>query len=222
MRTGAAVTVGTAVEAALDLARWFVDAGGVTGGRGRMAALVARGALPPARFMAAPMSVAPDILQRPRLVAQGALVGFEFGQMRAETLAALAGFGDMRVTPWRMLLVEGARAMPALAGLVTRADDPLLRVVACTGAPACLQALAPVRDLARALAPKLPEGALLHLSGCAKGCAHPSAAPLTLTATAAGFDLVRNGTAADVAARSLTADELLAQPELLTETSNAP
>ena len=47
----------------------------------------------------------------------------------------------------------------------------MLRVIACTGAPGCLQAHAATRPLARALAPKLTE--TLHVSGCAKGCAHP-------------------------------------------------
>jgi precorrin-3B synthase len=36
---------------------------------------------------------------------------------------------------------------------------------------------------------------LLHVSGCAKGCAHPGVAPLTLVATSAGFDLIRDGSA---------------------------
>ncbi len=221
METGAAVTVGSAVDAVLELVRWFVGAGGVTGGRGRMTALVRRGAVPPARFMAVPMLSAPDFVARPGLVAQGSLVGFEFGQMRAETLAKLAGIADMRVTSWRMLLLEGA-ALPEVAGVITRADDPALRVVACTGAPACVQGLAPVRDLGRALAAHVPEGAVLHLSGCAKGCAHPAKAAVTLTATPAGFDLIRNGTAADAALAHVTADELLARPALLTETFNAP
>ena len=76
---------------------------------------------------------------------------------------------------------------PELAGLITRADDPMLRVIACTGAPGCLQAHAATRPLARALAPHVTQ--TLHVSGCAKGCAHPGAAPLTLTATPDGFDL---------------------------------
>jgi precorrin-3B synthase len=53
--------------------------------------------------------------------------------------------------------------------------DPLRRVFACTGAPGCLQAHQPTRDLARALAPLVPKGAVLHVSGCAKGCALPRA-----------------------------------------------
>ncbi len=60
------------------------------------------------------------------------------------------------------------------------------RVIACTGAPGCLQASVETRALARALAPHVP-GGMLHVSGCAKGCAHPGAAPLMVTATPGGL-----------------------------------
>jgi precorrin-3B synthase len=123
------------------------------------------------------------------------MVGFEFGQLQAQTLGHLARLGPMRLTPWRMILVEGAQVLPDIPGLITRADDPLLRVVACTGAPGCKQAHQPTRALARRLAQLWPAG-LLHVSGCAKGCAHPGAAQTTLVATPEGFDLIRNGTAA--------------------------
>ena len=109
---------------------------------------------------------------------------------------ALATLGALRLTPWRMLLVEGLQHAPLdIPGLVIQPFDARLRVVACTGAPGCLQAAAPTRALARALASSVPEGQLLHVSGCSKGCAHPSAA-LTLVATPAGFNLIRHGKAA--------------------------
>ena len=183
------------VADALALARWFLRAGGAPDGRGRMAALVAR--CRPKGFEVAPAAPAPEPV--PGLVAQGALVGLAFGQMQAGTLAALAALGPIRATPWRMLLVEGVSAMPPLHGLITDPADPLRRVVACTGAPHCPQALGPTRGLARALAPQLPPGCLLHVSGCAKGCAHPRSADLTLVARGRGYDLVRAGTAADAA-----------------------
>lgn len=198
---GAPVGPAGAAAAAVALARWFVAMGGVTGGRGRMAALTARGLLPPGALSPtlAPAASAPA--PGPGLVPGGALVGFHFGQMQAATLAALSALGPLRVTPWRMLLVEGARDMPGLPGLVTDPADPIRRVEACTGAPGCLQALAPVRDLARRLAPLVPEGRLLHVSGCAKGCAHPAPADATLVATPAGFDLILGGTAQDTPSR---------------------
>ena len=182
--------------AAVALAQWFVAAGGVSEGRGRMAALIARGAVPPGalagRLAPAPAAAPPG----PGLRAEGALLGFAFGRMQAETLAALAALGPLRVTPWRMLLVQGLRQLPDLLDVIRAAGDPIRRVEACSGAPACLQGLAPVRDLARRLAPQVPPGKRLHVSGCAKGCAHPGPAEITLVATAAGFDLIRNGTAA--------------------------
>lgn len=182
--------------AAVALAQWFVAAGGVSEGRGRMAALIARGAVPPGalagRLAPAPAAAPPG----PGLRAEGALLAFAFGRMQAETLAALAALGPLRVTPWRMLLVQGLRQLPDLLDVIRAAGDPIRRVEACSGAPACLQGLAPVRDLARRLAPQVPPGKRLHVSGCAKGCAHPGRADITLVATAAGFDLIRNGTAA--------------------------
>lgn len=197
---------------AIALAQWFVDAGGVTDGRGRMAALIRRGVMPvgalagtvaPAKALAAP---------GPGLVPQGALVGFAFGQMQAATFAALAAFGDLRVTPWRMLLIEQAQQMPDLPELILTPDDPLRRVVACTGKPGCLQAQQPVRDLARRLAPHVPQGRLLHVSGCAKGCAHPSRADVTLVGTAQGFDLIRTGCAQnEPEVKGLSATAILAK-----------
>jgi precorrin-3B synthase len=184
-----------AISAVHDLITWFVLAGGITNRRGRMAALIARGAIVPSRFQADPVPLAVPFQPRPGMLPQGAMVGFEFGQLQAQTLGHLARLGPMRLTPWRMILVEGAQVLPDIPGLITRADDPLLRVVACTGAPGCKQAHQPTRALARRLAQLWPAG-LLHVSGCAKGCAHPGAAQTTLVATPEGFDLIRNGTAA--------------------------
>jgi precorrin-3B synthase len=118
--------------------------------------------------------------------------------MRAGTLHALAALGhEIRPTPWRMLLLVGATTLPVIEGLIADPADPILRVTACTGAPGCPQAHGDTRQLARQLAPLLPPGREIHLSGCAKGCAHPAPADLTLTATGQGHDLIRNGTASD-------------------------
>lgn len=216
------VTPHTAVAEAMALVRWFLDQGGVQAGRGRMAQLLAR--IPsPAGYDALRLpSVRPEIGLHP----QGALVGFDFGQMQAETLAALADLGPLRVTPWRMVLVEAATApscemaapeiaLPEIEGVITDPRDPMLGVIACTGAPGCNQALAATRPLARALAPLLD--APLHISGCAKGCAHP-AAMRTLTATAVGFDLIYDGPASGIPARvGLSAKDLLRDPSLLSK-----
>jgi len=215
--TGAAVTAQTAIAAVQELVDWFVAKGGIVDGRGRMTQLVASGAVLPDRFCAVKMHVATADHPKPGLVAAGALVGFDFGQMQAETLAALALLGAIRITPWRMVLIEGLAQMPKLAGVITDPCDPMLRIVACTGAPGCLQAQMPTRDLARALA-RLPFETL-HVSGCAKGCAHPGAAAVTLVARAGGFDLIHNGNAAATPViADLTATEILARPHILIET----
>jgi precorrin-3B synthase len=149
-------------------------------------------------------------------------IGFAFGQMQAQTLADLAKFGDLRLTPWRMVLVEKLATPPDLAGLITSPDDPLTRVVACTGAPGCPQALAPTRALATALAPYVPSGKTLHVSGCSKGCAHPASANYTLVATVTGFAPLHNATAAATPRTTHPAADLAANPDLLFENPNAP
>jgi precorrin-3B synthase len=216
--TAARVSATTAVDTMLALAGWFVQSGGISDERGRMAAHLARSAVLPEIFREVPAPSSTSFSPEPGLVAQGVLIGFEFGQVPADLLTALSGLGALRVTPWRMLLIEGASAMPDLPGLITRPDDPMLRVIACTGAPGCRQAAQPTRALARSLAPHLPEGAALHVSGCAKGCAHPGATPLTLTAQDDGFDLIRDGRARDLALRrGLTAEYLATHPVILRE-----
>jgi precorrin-3B synthase len=211
-QTGAIVPLADAVPTALKLAQWFADAGGIgADGRGRMAQLLAKGAVLPETFATHAVPAAFPFTPRIGLHTAGALVGFMFGQMQAETLAELAELGPLRITPWRMVLIEGATQMPALPHLITNADDPMLRVIACTGAPACIQAHQPTRNLARALAPHIPQGQICHVSGCAKGCAHPTPAALTLTATPRGFDLVQNGHAGDTPTRAGLAPSFIPQ-----------
>jgi precorrin-3B synthase len=206
------ITRANAIAETMALIRWFLAMGGVQQGRGRMAQLLAHTPLPQG-FTAQRATPAPGPQVGPHPL--GLLAGFEFGQMQAETLAALAQLGPIRTTPWRMLLIEGAR-QAEIPGVITDPANPMLRVIACTGAPGCTQAQAATRDLARALAPHVK--ALLHVSGCAKGCAHPGPAPITLTATPVGFDLIRDGSASGAPARiALSPAELIADPSLLTK-----
>lgn len=180
---------------AVAMAEWFVANGGITNGRGRMAALIARGIVPP-RCTLVPAE--PLLAPTPGQHAEGILVALAFGQMRAETLCQLATLNhEIRPTPWRMLFLVGATDLPAIPGLITDPADPILRVTACTGAPGCPQGLQDTRNLALQLAPHVPANQTFHLSGCAKGCAHPAPADLTLTATGQGYDLILDGTASD-------------------------
>jgi precorrin-3B synthase len=136
-----------------------------------------------------------------------------FGEIEAGRFKALVerarvlGANGLRLTPWRALLIvgldpRGAESMVASIdgfGFVANADEPCLRVAACPGAPACAHGARPVRDDATHWAQMLPtgEGVILHVSGCAKGCARPAATAATFTATAAGYDLILAGRAGD-------------------------
>lgn len=121
-----------------------------------------------------------------------------FGQIDGETLRrfaqALAEDEAIRLAPGGGLVVTGLasdraamlRDLGERLGLVTQAHDPRLAIVACAGAPACGSAWVATRALAADLAARGTPGRLVHLSGCAKGCARPSAPALTLTGTTQG------------------------------------
>lgn len=210
---GRSVARGEAVTTALAFASWFV----ASGGRGRMAAHLAAGAALPDALRGDAEPVPIMAAARPGLYPQGAMVGIAFGQMPHATLSQLSACGrPLRITPWRMVLSEGMRTMPSAAGLITEADDPALRVIACSGAPRCGEAHADTRALAAALAPSLGAASRLHVSGCAKGCAHSGAAAITLVATAAGFDLVRGGSIRDEPIlRGLDREDIVRDPSIL-------
>ena len=156
----------------------------------------------------------------------GAFLGLAlpFGRIAAHDLAALAdlaGDAPLRFSPWRAILIPGltcnqAEALAKQAAtldLILDPADPRLAVAACPGAPACSSAFADTRAAALALAPGLAgrQGVALHVSGCAKGCAFPQAAPFAVVAQADGYALVRDGRAdAPPFARALTLDALKA------------
>ena len=151
-------------------------------------------------------------------------LGLPFGTMMAADLAALADaaerFGDgiLRVTPWRTLVVGGTapHRMASLRdagtgrGLIVDPADPRLAVAACPGRPACASATVDTRATAAALAGlRLP--GMVHVSGCAKGCAHPGPAAITLVGRDGRYGIVRQGRASDEPAeRGLTATEVVA------------
>lgn len=189
---GCPVTVETAADIALRLARWFSTQTEAK----RMRDLTRQREALPEDFTKVPTAEHAPPRATPGALSDGFLVGLEFGQIEAPTFAEL---GAVRLTPWRMLFLEAQRSAPDRPGMIRDPSDPLLQVVACTGAPACAQAQAETRSLARALAPHLPAGHRLHVSGCAKGCAHPRPADTTLTGTTQGFDLITQGTAASAA-----------------------
>ncbi|NYZ15169.1 cobalamin biosynthesis protein CobG [Azospirillum sp. RWY-5-1] len=192
---GRPVAVEGAVDAVIALARWFVDSGGAAAGR--MARHLAGTALPDAfAGTEAPAAEAPPVA--PGVTSLGLAVGVPFGQIEAAAFADLlraSGAAALRTTAVRVLILEGG-ALVAADGFVTGADDPRLRVEACAGVPFCPSATVATRDLALRLAARAP--GRLHVSGCAKGCAHAGAAPLTLVGRDGRFDLVRDGRAWDM------------------------
>lgn len=220
MNTGVRVSIATAADAAIRLARWFLDNGGAPEGRGRMATLLARGLRPALEFKGVRAASGSIDLPEPGAHPSGWLVAPEFGLLTSQELHAMAPLGAWRLTPWRMILIEGVGREAGL-GLGLRAGDSRLRVSVCTGAPGCTQARSSTFSAARSLAVQLPEGEHLHVSGCAKGCAHPAPASITLMATAPDqFSLIRHGKACDEPLRvGLSTEQLTCHPEILLDMS---
>ena len=83
----------------------------------------------------------------------------------------------------------GAGRFHGRSRICCRRSRPALRIAACPGAPACMHGHRRVRDDATRWAAMLPEGdgVILHVSGCAKGCARPTATAATVTATDDGL-----------------------------------
>lgn len=147
-----------------------------------------------------------------------------FGQMQATQLAALAalaerwGDGAIRPTPWKSLAIAGVaqgdegflRDHAHQIRLIADPADPRLGIVTCAGAPACARGEVETHAAARVLAETRRAGdPLIHLSGCAKGCAHPGPAAVTLVGAEGGrLNLIRDGRPGDpLEARGLTLAE---------------
>jgi precorrin-3B synthase len=155
-----------------------------------------------------------------------------FGRVETDQLRILAGemaaFGvkEIRLSPWRILYagIPGASIGQAIldvaggAGLIVDPDDPLLRVEACPGAPACRSTRLDTRGDARrlaALSSRFGFEGTVHVSGCAKGCAKSAAADLVLVGAEDVYGIVRNGTAGDRPASSASFAVLAADPDAI-------
>jgi precorrin-3B synthase len=147
-----------------------------------------------------------------------------FGHAHVTAFAELAGIAgehgasSLRPAAGRALLLIGIARADAYAlarkarrlGFIVRADDPRRSIVACPGSPACASGLIPARTLAAELAPHLRDlRGTMHVSGCAKGCAHPAAAALTIVGTEHGCGIVREGTARTVPSRYVAPSDLI-------------
>jgi precorrin-3B synthase len=143
-------------------------------------------------------------------------LGLAFGQTDAESLIAFVeelerlDIHEIRLAPGHALLVPGmkgediarAQAQALALGFRISPDDPGNHIAVCAGTGACRSALLDTKGVARLFieeAPELLDGSLtVHLSGCAKGCAKPSPATLTMLGAPLGYGLVVNGPASAV------------------------
>eukprot|EP01034_Spumella_vulgaris_P010100 gene10100-12814_t len=90
-------------------------------------------------------------------------------------------------------LLDGARSI----GMIVDDRDPLLRIEACPGAPACASGTVDARGDARRLARLMAErrfGGTVHVSGCAKGCACSAPSDLVLVGEAGRYGVGRGRT----------------------------
>lgn len=153
----------------------------------------------------------------PLLIGSKTVLGLRlpYGQIHADRLEtlmqALDGLGarDVRLAPHRSLLVLGlpgdtidvALRLAEANGFWIDPANPGNAVSACAGSAGCAAARLDTHAVADALiasAPSLFDGSLaLHISGCAKGCAHPAAASVTLVGSDDGAGLVIDGRAGD-------------------------
>ncbi|MFY9655616.1 MAG: precorrin-3B synthase [Methylocystis sp.] len=218
------LAVGEAAEAAMALARAFIRLRSEAPfARRRMRALIAELG---ADVVFREAGLEADQHRNPRppaksvtLIGAGAIgdlwlagLGVPYARLDATQLSRLVvvaedcGATELRISPWRMILVPlpsqaDAEQMVRAAGelgFIVDAEDPRLALLACSGAPECPQALGATRERLDELAPLAArlahDGVGLHVSGCAKSCARPAASPATLVARGEGFfDLVFDG-----------------------------
>ncbi|MBS9720592.1 precorrin-3B synthase [Tianweitania sp. BSSL-BM11] len=140
-----------------------------------------------------------------------AVIALPFGTVTAEALIGLCGewqalgIGELRLSPNRLLILlcadasiaEKAINLSTSFDVITRPDDPRLRIVACAGAPACASGYLNTHALGAELAAKCANEEdlpfLLHLSGCEKECARPSGTFISVIGVPGSRKIVANG-----------------------------
>ncbi|MGI9384214.1 MAG: precorrin-3B synthase [Methyloligellaceae bacterium] len=156
-------------------------------------------------------------------------LGVPLARLTDETASALVdlaerfGEGILRLAPWQAVFVTGLptgsvdtfRSKARALELLTEPDDIAVRVVACSGSTGCLRTNCDTKAdgaaVMAALAQNRPrrEGPMtIHLSGCARGCAHPEQSDLLLLGRPdGGYDVF-----ADARPSSAEAGQPLAGP----------
>ncbi len=133
------------------------------------------------------------------------------------------GVKEIRLSPWRALYAEAATQKNSEtildaaveAGFIADSTDPLLRIEACPGAPACASTSLDTRGDGRRLANILTRShftGTAHVSGCAKGCAKSDSADLVLVGAEGRYGVLHHGTAQDRPLRTSSFAELAADP----------
>jgi precorrin-3B synthase len=141
-------------------------------------------------------------------------VAAPFGRLEAGQLKGLvafatkAGASEIRSSPWRALYLDAPVEGAADLGLILDDNDPLLRIEACPGAPACRSASVDTRSDARWLAAS-GFGGTIHVSGCAKGCARSAPADLVLVGDRGRYGVIRNGTSRDPIERTIDPGDIM-------------
>jgi precorrin-3B synthase len=159
-------------------------------------------------------------------------VGLAFGHTDAYAIAQLTqaarstGALGFRTAPGRVLLAIGVRPADTAAfaataeqlAFVAHPGDPRRYVIACAGAPICAAAHMPSRTLAPVLTAAaqkyLGDDFRIHISGCAKGCAHAGPASLTVVGRTDGCAVISNGLVSDDPVALTTVNEL---PSMIAE-----
>lgn len=154
---------------------------------------------------------APDLPEhptpmKPGPLGRGVVAGVPLGRLDAALAQALAeisgeyGNGEIRTTPWRQVLIPGnpEQLGPQLRdiGLITDPMDSRNSIVTCPGQPECQSGTTRTRDHALDWAQAVPEifdgDSIVHISGCAKGCARPRNSPITVVAHEGLYDVILN------------------------------
>ncbi len=113
-------------------------------------------------------------------------------------LANQYGDGNLRLTPWQNVILPQVldadipnliQALTKL-GLPTNTDHPAGSIAACRGKPGCQAAETNSHDhaqfLIQQLIDRLDQPLQIHISGCAKGCAHPLGSDIALLGVSGG------------------------------------
>ncbi len=149
-----------------------------------------------------------------------------FGRCTADALdrvvaaAARVGADAIHLSPTRGFVLLASPDAPAAAALAALAeafivapDDPRRGIDACTGAPGCASGSTPTLSdaghLAEAFRILAAQGLAAHVSGCAKGCARPGPADLTLVGRDGLYGAVIAGAPGDEPALHLPIEAVL-------------